>query len=268
VRRGLLAFAFAFVLNGGACAGLLGITEVHYYGNDDGGANGPDAESPATYNDISDPTKWEAFDLLSLDLKFDPRFGSGTGPLTGAFDGKFLYVVSPNHAVVVARFDVTRKLSDPDSWTVFDVSRVMYTAFVGAVAYDGRYLYLSPDGEGAIVVRYDTHGDFTSASSWEAFSILGAGLIGDGGWAYFDGVVHAGGSIVFVPNLKDPGFPLETPVAFYTRGDFRDAASWMSVSLQDVGGRDAGRFLGGGGRRLCLPRPQLFPTDRQAREHR
>jgi hypothetical protein len=97
-------------------------------------------------------SSWSAFDVGSL----FPAEAGAPSFFTGAFDGRFVYLVpfSPSLGTVV-RYDTLSTFEARCAWSLYDVARAnsAATQFQGAV-YDGRYLYLLPHG--TTVARFDT----------------------------------------------------------------------------------------------------------------
>ena len=149
---------------------------VYYVPN--GGAAGPrgviaryDAEAP-----FGDSASWTTLDLATIDAR-------ATGYRTGAFDGRYLYLVpgwtapSPSWAThTIARYDTQAAFPTGASWTFFDTSEVVSGAVgFNAASFDGRHLILAPGYDGStyhgITLSYDTTADMKLATSWSAFDM-------------------------------------------------------------------------------------------------
>lgn len=142
-------------------------------------------------------SSWTTLDLAA----FDPK---AVGFRTGAFDGRYLYLVpgwtAPSPAwstSTLARFDIQGAFDKKDAWSFFDTTSVDPGAagFNGA-AFDGRYLILSAGYNGTYdgkSLRYDTHAALGTTSAWSMFDTetLGVsatsfrGMAFDGHYVYF-----------------------------------------------------------------------------------
>jgi hypothetical protein len=127
-----------------------------------------------TYTPFTQAGSWTTLDLTGLNPK-------AFGYRTGAFDGRYLYLVpgwsAPTPSWVtstMARYDTRAAFTKESSWAFFDTTSVNASAagFNGA-AFDGRYLILAPGYNGAyhgVSLRYDTQGsDFAGAGAWSTF---------------------------------------------------------------------------------------------------
>jgi hypothetical protein len=221
----------ALALSCAACAGLLDLSDVEYGGSDAGGIDGPSALPEAsadvvvapTYHDIADAGFWESVDLANIRHEISGFNG-------GAFDGKrYLYLVPGGNISLVARYDVGMALDQPDSWRFFDVRQVADVGGLSKAAYDGRYLYFSPNVR-VVAARYDTQSDFEDAGSWTAFALGNDAGVVPGSEAIFNGAIHDGTGIVFVPSELNSGSS-SYAVRYETDGDFQDAASWTGFAV-------------------------------------
>src|SRR5262249_21234213 len=72
-------------------------------------------------SEFADPTRWEVLDLRSI----FPAIPTTAGFFCGAFDGRYLYLVSdpasPTPSVLM-RYDTQGALDKPASWESFDLS--------------------------------------------------------------------------------------------------------------------------------------------------
>jgi len=146
---------------------------------------------------FTNKASWKTIDLAG----FDPK---AVGFRTGAFDGRYLYLVpgwnapSPSwSSSTLARFDTMGTFETKDAWSFFDTTGVALSAsgFNGA-AFDGRYLILSAGYNGVYhgnSVRYDTQAGLGETGSWSTFDTetLGTsvgsfrGTAFDGRYVYF-----------------------------------------------------------------------------------
>jgi hypothetical protein len=190
----------------------------------DAADSGPADGSP-TYNPIEDASSWAVFPTGSL-------VGGGTEYRSGAFDGRYLYLVPilGNTPAPLARFDTQATFTDPASWATFDVTKLDANANgrVGA-AFDGRYVYFAPgfgtNGNTGLVVRYDTTSPFTSASSYVTFD---AGTV-DAKAVGFRGIVFDGRYVYLVPDATGVVTRYDTAAPFGT------ATSWAVYDPTNVG---------------------------------
>jgi len=137
-------------------------------------------------------TSWVTLDLATLDPK-------AVGYRTGAFDGRYLYLVpgwtapTPSWASsTIARYDTRATFGATASWKFFDTTNVdPKAAGFNAATFDGRHLLLAPAFNSAyhgVTLRFDTGGSLTSTGSWSKFDTtsLGSGARNMRG-ASFDG---------------------------------------------------------------------------------
>ena len=101
-------------------------------------------ESIVTRHDPSQPldtvSSWSQFDLTTnLSISNDDA--------TGAFDGRFVYVVPVSNGNLV-RYDTTGTFGDAAAWSNFMMAALPgdATSGFGGSAFDGSYLYLIPRG--------------------------------------------------------------------------------------------------------------------------
>lgn len=194
------------------------------------GSTGDDASTgdagPATYSDLTDPTKWSAFDTTSVN--------PGAWGFVGAtFDGRYLYLV-PSYSNdvhgIVLRYDTRAAFSSVAAWTAFDISTIdaKLRGFNGA-AFDGRYLYLVPHEHtvgtlSGVVARYDTQADFTAPGSWSTFNVatVAAQAVGFFG-AAFDGRY-----------LYLSSYSYTTMARYDTTQAFTASAAWTTFDVATV----------------------------------
>jgi len=206
--RFVAATAFAVVAVAAACS-TFSADETPTDGGDGGAPDVVEAAIvPAVYNDMTDPTKWQKFDLSAA----APRQGySG-----GAFDGRYVYFTPTNDGIapssVIARYDTTAPAFNTDgAWTSYDLTKVDVRAkgFFGAV-FDGRTMFL-PSSVDSLVVAFDSTQPFNEAASWKAIDTSAAA--GDAGG--FNGAVSDGKYIYLAQQIDSrsarfqPGAPLE-----------------------------------------------------------
>ncbi|MDB4943679.1 MAG: peptidylglycine alpha-amidating monooxygenase [Labilithrix sp.] len=174
---------------------------VYYVPN--GGAAGPrgviaryDADASFT-----SAASWTTLDLATFDVH-------AAGYRTGAFDGRYLYLVpgwtapTPSWATsTIARYDTLAPFAARASWKFFDTSAVDPGARgFNAAAFDGRRLILAPGYNGAyhgLTLAFDTTADITLATSWSVFDMTSL----DGGVRNLRGASFDGRYVYYAPAL-------------------------------------------------------------------
>jgi hypothetical protein len=205
VGRAIVAGCGALGL--GACALLIGLDEgaprpgasadaapsVYEAGAP---ADGPvDAPAPVAYGDITDPTRWELFDVSGLTAN-DPKL---TLPATYAgalFDGQRITFIPQGgcDSGAALLFDVSEPFSVASSWTLFDTRNVDDSArgFLGGV-FDGKRTHFAPNCNsnpdppalpGTTVAVHDVSAG--PNGGWSTYTLAGLPLNGTHG-AVFDG---------------------------------------------------------------------------------
>jgi|GEM_PF-5870839 len=171
------------------------------------------------------PTSYAAVDLASMP-------GKGTGFRTGAFDGRFVYLVpgwgqAPEWSSrTVARFDTKAPFATSTSWSSIDLGPAAgVSAAFNAAVFDGRHIVLLPGYDpvaGAYhghVARYDTTGEMTSPSSWTKLALGSVSAPKN-----IRGAAFSGRYVYFAPNegraarleARKAGSPLDGgAVSFY-----------------------------------------------------
>ena len=167
---------------------------------------------------------------------------------SGAFDGRYLYLISQSaryngaggstYDDLMARLDTqAASPTAASAWASLDVTKCNGTADVTVPGYvggtfDGRYMYFAPinDGNGASgkVMRYDAQASFTDASAWSWFdmSIVTTNAKG------FQGAVFDGSYVYFVPSaymidmVNGDSTPSGIVMRYDPKGVFTDAAAW------------------------------------------
>jgi hypothetical protein len=176
---------------------------------------------------FGDRASWAYQDLTA----FRPE---ASGFRTGAFDGRFLYLVpgwtAPNPAwgkSTVARFDTRGPLDEAASWSFLDTASLDTEAvgFNGA-AFDGRYVYFEPGSNGlrphGKVVRWDTRkATLDDATGWSTFDVANVrnglfdlrGAASDGKYVYF--APRSGVAVRFSARTSDAVPPAAHGGSFY-----------------------------------------------------
>jgi hypothetical protein len=190
---------------------------------------------------------WSTFDTTTLS---DASLVSGF--YGSAFDGHYVYFasnISPDYTTgqgsVVARYDTSRSLTQPTSWSTFDTMTLADggspIAYEGAV-FDGRYVYFVPNEvvhamptSSGLVLRYDTAVSFSAATAWSTFNV--ATLNGEG-LARFTGAAFDGHFIYLVPSAGS------IVARFDTTLTFTSAAAWSTFDTTSVNPNALG-FAGG-----------------------
>ena len=195
---------------------------------------------PTTWNTLTDPSKWSAFDLTTL-------FPGAKGFISSVFDGRYLYFLPNNDGTgadgIVARYDPTGGFGASGSWQTFDVSTVNGGAkgFQGG-AFDGRYIYLVPYNNGSydgVFVRYDTQGTFGDAGSWSTFDLSAVDANARGYvFATFDGRY-----VYFAPHYNGAYHGDAARYDTQSPTGFADAGSWSTFDVSTVNANCKG-FLG------------------------
>ena len=165
-----------------------------------------------TTRTFGDKASWDSFDPTSLDA-------AAVGFAGGVFDGKFVYFVPQEHAIVL-RHDASAAAQS--GWQKFDLAPLQLgtlSAFWGGV-FDGRGITLAPEGDG-VAVRFDTTGSFTSASSWSKFD---AGALRNGE-TYQAGAFD--GRYVFM----GPGAAEGIVCRYDSQAGFTDGAAWKLFDM-------------------------------------
>jgi hypothetical protein len=119
-------------------------------------------------------SSWKTLDLSKLEAK-------ATGFKTGAFDGRYLYLVpgwssspTPWWTSTIARYDTQSSFDAQRAWTFFDTTGLdPNAAGFNAAAFDGRRLILAPGfnatGSNGLMLGLDTQGELTGKASWSVF---------------------------------------------------------------------------------------------------
>lgn len=147
---------------------------------------------------FTEKASWSTVDLAVLEPK-------ASGFRTGAFDGRYLYLVPGWTAPIpswasstFARYDTQAPFGEAKSWTFFDTTTVAPGAsgFNGA-AFDGRHLILEPAYDGSsyhgLSLRYDTRAGVANQAAWTWFDTTSVhaslknlrGAAFDGTYVYF-----------------------------------------------------------------------------------
>ena len=146
-----------------------------------------DAEGP-----FGAAASWTTVDLAAM-------HPSAAGYRTGAFDGRYLYLVpgwtapTPTwSASTVARYDTRAAFAEAGSWSFFDTTAVDPSAAgFNAAAFDGRRLVLAPGYNGSYhghTVSFDTQRELSDTGAWSTFDAASLGpAIGNLRGAAFDG---------------------------------------------------------------------------------
>jgi hypothetical protein len=199
------------------------------------------ADANFVYNDISDPSFWQLFDLTTINP-------AATGYVGAVFDGRYVYYVpyGAGSAGLVVRYDVAGAgAQDPfalaQAYAAWDISTVSPNAkgFAGAV-FDGRYVYFVPIGAGSgsgVLARYDTTKPFGATASLEVVDLTA--VVSDKRAAGFVGAVfdQDAGTIYFVPNLQGAflvryhtALPLDAAASYETYPETTGASAfWGGV---------------------------------------
>lgn len=158
-----------------------------YFVPDTNGASGRIAryDTQATFGTAG---SWSTFDIASVNA-------TAKGFHTGAFDGRYLYLVPGDAHGTVARYDTQATFDQGASWSTFDATTLDANAkgFFGA-SFDGRYVTFVPHGS-SIALRYDTQAAFTTAGSWGKLDLTPVGAKPAG----FQGSVFDGRYLYLVP---------------------------------------------------------------------
>jgi hypothetical protein len=162
-------------------------------GTDGSPGDGAGDAAAAQYSDLTDPSKWTFFDVLTANA-------NALGYVAAVFDGRYVDLMPFRNGDVAARYDPqAASFTDKASWTFFDVSATYPDNPVGGASFDGRYVYMNAFQAS---LRYDTKTSFTSASSWTMSGVLQTldtnayvdlGSFFDGRYAYFTGDTVNGG---------------------------------------------------------------------------
>jgi len=189
---------------------------------DKGGGSDSGADGGA---DLSDLSRWSAFDLTSLG-------GAPTGLWGGTFDGRYVYLTPSSEdqtSSLAYRYDTTGSFTTTAGWLKFDLSSTGAgaTDFAGTV-FDGHFVYFAPTWGGSVTVRYDPQLPFTQTSSWTLFDPGAAYTVRQG--ATFDGQFA-----YFVPTN-------DTVSRFDTTQSFTSPAAWTTVNVSTFS--DAGSVDG------------------------
>jgi hypothetical protein len=198
----------------------------------DSGADGADAA--ATFNALTDLTRWSA-----IDLSASANFGTAGSGFEGAvFDGHGVFL-APHDATFAFRHDPASAFDAKASWAGFGVSTTSAgtsgTGFEGTV-FDGTYVYFVPWAFGAsgTIVRYDTGALFGVAASWQSYDLAANvdatahGFVGgafDGRYVYL--VPGPGGAAV---NTRIARYDIHQP--------FGAKASWTTFDLATLNAGD------------------------------
>jgi hypothetical protein len=163
---------------------------------------------------------WTILDLATLDPK-------AVGYRTGAFDGRYLYLVpgwtapSPAWATsTVARYDTKAAFPTKASWTFFDSTKVAASAGgFNAAVFDGRRMIFTPGYVNGAYhgtsTAFDVTGAFDQTSSWSTFdtTTLGGSIKNlrggtfDGRYTYF--APSSGIAVRF--DARTPSVPASVP---------------------------------------------------------
>jgi hypothetical protein len=143
---------------------------------------------------------WQTFDVSTVSA-------AATGFASGAFDGRYLYLVPSNNGAddgVFVRYDTQAAFGASASWVTFDLTTVDPAAKgFSHAAFDGRYIYFTPYNGADLghTARYDTQGaGFTNAGAWTTLDLttLNAAATGftttqfDGRYVYYGQYTHGG----------------------------------------------------------------------------
>ncbi len=161
---------------------------------------------------FSAAASWTTFDTTTVAV-------GAKGFVTGAFDGRYIYLV-PFVSMqgilsgLVTRYDTRATFASAAAWSTFDATTVNPNSkgFVGG-AFDGRYTYFVPANNG-IVTRYDTQDDFAAVLAWSAFDTVSLGsaargyngAVFDGRYLYF--VPHSGSTVARFDAKMPPSLPM------------------------------------------------------------
>jgi hypothetical protein len=224
-------FLMSAIAIAAACTSLPEIPEDTSAGDAEAGPPGDaptepidDAGVDVVFHDLSDTTRWQAYDLTNT------LAGVGEGFIGGAFDGRYVYFV-PSEAHAVMRYDTTHGFMDPTSWEAFRLSDAdAATEGYAGAAFDGKYVYLAPVGRGGAVgslaLRFDTTSAFGDASSWVQYDVKTSSPDAGGlATPAFDGryVTFIASYTSFVAATYD------------TQAPFTDAGSWSLAAMPSLG---------------------------------
>ncbi|KPJ85734.1 hypothetical protein AMJ57_01960 [Parcubacteria bacterium SG8_24] len=181
------------------------------------------------------------FDQRSIDISIGGFNGA-------AFDGRYIYFVPfyvDDYIGIVARLDTTGELSNPSSWSVFDLTNIdADLKGYSDVVFDGRYLYFVPYYNGTDyfgkVARYDTVFSFTDASSWSSFDLTGVDVNATG----FAGGAFDGRYVYVVPS-KNGGGDHGRVARYDTTSTFSNSGSWSVYDVAANVDATAVAFAGG-----------------------
>jgi hypothetical protein len=184
--------------------------------NDTGTDAVTEAGIPTTYNDVTDQSKWESFDVIAW---------SGVSSFSSAaWDGKYVYFI-PSTSGVLVRYDTTGAFGSSSSWSKFDMSTAssnLSAGFSGSAVDQQGILYLMPYQ--GVAGRYDTTASFTATTSYNAFAVSSTF---DSGITLFAGVAFDGHYIY--PATEYNGF---YATRYDTTASFASANSWSQEVVQ------------------------------------
>jgi hypothetical protein len=180
---------------------------------------------------------------------------------TGAFDGRYLYLISSAAADngtaastyddLFGRVDTQAGQVTASSWSSMDLTTANGTpdltvpGYVGA-AFDGRYLYFAPyavgDQASGKAMRFDTQASFTAATSWSWFDVTAVNPNAKG----FQGALFDGRYVYLIPNSSTvnpfTGDYIRSGlvVRYDSKADFASASSWTTFDTATLTPASAG----------------------------